>query len=114
MERLNNLSEVINLLLNRGYTLDFDQLTRGEHIENKPPEDFHVDEIFCCREHFDTGDAIYVFAISSERHGFKGILINSDSTETLDLWNAFSKILERLKSCLTHLLSNHELLKQRQ
>jgi hypothetical protein len=121
MESFKNLSEVLSLLLSRGYNIDFDQLARAEkdfypaHLENKPPEDFRVDEIFCCREKFETGDAIYVFAISSRKHHFKGILINGcSSSESLDFWNAFTETLERLKSSLSQLLSNHKLSRERQ
>lgn len=120
MERFRKLSEVIEVLLRRGYTIDFDQLTKGErgfyqaHVANEPPEDFRVDEIFCCREKFDTDKAIYVFAISSKRHHFKGILINGYSGESIDYWHAFAQTLEKLKSSLSQLLSTHELSSERQ
>ena len=119
MEHYKKLSEVIELLLHRGYTIDFDQLTKGDrgfypaHVANEPPEDFHIDEIFCCREKFDTDKAIYVFAISSERHQFKGILINGYSDASIDFWNAFAQTLEKLKSSLSQLLSTHELSSER-
>ena len=120
MERFRKLSEVIESLLRRGYTIDFDQLTKGEigfyqaHVANNPSEDFRVDEIFCCSEKFDTDKAIYVFAISSDSHHFKGILINGYSGESIDFWNAFAQTLEKLKSSLSQLLSTHELSSERQ
>jgi hypothetical protein len=115
MERLKKLSEVISLLLSRGYKIDFGQLTTTRkdsfqtNVENVPPEDFRVDEIFCCREKPESDEAIYVFAISSERYRFKGILINGYNTESLDFWNAFTETLEKLKTSLSELLSTHEL-----
>jgi hypothetical protein len=113
MERFKKFSMVIGLLLSRGYTIDFGQITKAEkdfylsHIENKPPEDFD-NEIFCCREKFEA------FAICCERHHFNGILIVGYDSESLEFWNAFTEILERLKSSLSQLLSTYELSRERQ
>src|SRR5688500_15843075 len=99
MKRFKKFSKGIGLLLSWEYTIDFDQITGAEkyfnlaHIENKPLEDFD-NEIFCCREKFEA------FTIPSEGHHFKGILIGEYGSQSLEFWNAFTEILDRLKSSL--------------
>jgi hypothetical protein len=120
MESFGKLSDVIGLLLSKGYTIDFAQLTKAEkgfyktHVDSKPLEDFRINEIFFCKGKFETDKAIYVFAISSERHRLKRILTNGYSGNSSDFWNSFSQALERLKRSLSQLLSTYELSRERQ
>ena len=108
------LSEVISLLLSRSYTIDFNQLSIDEEQIDDYPSDFLVDEMYCCRERFQSGRNIFVFAISSESLNFKGILISGNVTESVDFWNALTQTLENLKASLSHLLTDGEYSKARQ
>jgi hypothetical protein len=113
MER-RELSEVISQLLQLGYSLDFNTLTeRVERFEDIPAN-FVIDKIFVCTETFTSHKDIYVFAISSKIHHFKGILITGNISESVDFWNDLTHTLENLKSKLSQLLLTHEFSTERQ
>lgn len=101
------LSEIIRILIGRGYTIDFRKLNAcGDETGN---QDFVIDETFCCRERFETGRDIYVFAISSASRDFKGILISGNVSENVDFWNSLSYTLENLKGSLSQFIAGREL-----
>lgn len=106
------LSEIIRILIGRGYTIDFRRLNAcGEASDD---QDFVIDEAFCCQERFETGRDIYVFAISSASRDFKGILISGNVSENVDFWNSLSHTLENLKGSLSQFLAGKELSKKEQ
>lgn len=93
------VSEATNDLAKRGYTTDLELLADEECLMcNKTstrlsPEEFKIDETYRFEGNTDPSDEMIVFAISSEAHNIKGIVINgygvySDS--------ATAKIVERL------------------
>lgn len=74
------VSEAVNDLQRRGYT---DELSLREHCvvcDGKKtelrPEDFHIDEFHRFEGDTDPADESIVYAISSSRHGIKGVLVN--------------------------------------
>lgn len=78
--RMTTLSEVTNLLKERGYTKDLtlksNHLTcDGTEIKLFPGE-FIVDKHYRFEGPSDPGDEAIVFAISSSNHDLKGVLIN--------------------------------------
>lgn len=94
------VSEAINDLAKRGYTVDFSVNVEKECLvcadtpEPLSPEEFVIDETYRFEGETDPGDQMIVYAISSLKHNIKGVVVNaygiySDS--------ATSKIVERLK-----------------
>ncbi|HTN45734.1 MAG TPA: hypothetical protein VL098_05250 [Flavipsychrobacter sp.] len=77
------LSEAVNDLIKRGYTTDFllheekDCLLCKDNSLELSPEDFVIDEVYRFEGMTDPADESIVFAISSEKHGIKGLVINS-------------------------------------
>lgn len=94
------VSEALNDLSKRGYTLDFALLKEGDciycHNENHSlnADEFEIDELYRFEGDTDPGDEMILFALSSKRHDIKGTLLNAfgiyaDSIST--------KIVEKLK-----------------
>ncbi|WP_192823456.1 cupin domain-containing protein [Rufibacter sp. LB8] len=77
---LTTVSEVLQQLKDRGYTTDFNLtdfclVCQGSRIELHP-EEFVVDRHYRFEGISDPGDEAVVYAISSEKHGLKGTLVN--------------------------------------
>lgn len=77
------LSEAVNDLVKRGYNTDFllqeekeCLFCSGNSLELSP-EDFTIDEVYRFEGMTDPADESIVFAISSEKHNVKGLVINS-------------------------------------
>ena len=106
MKRFKTLTEAVSIFVNKGYRIDFDHLSRKKkgfhkpHAGNNPPEDFRIDEIFCCGEGYESNEPIYVFAISSKRHRFKGILMNAYNEEKSWSWSELKHGIEKIKKWL--------------
>ena len=74
------VSAAVNDLQKRGYT---DELTLKEHCivcdgkrTELHPEDFQIDEFHRFEGNSDPADESIVYAISSAKHGIKGVLVN--------------------------------------
>lgn len=77
------LSEAVDDLVRRGYTTDL-LLQEGKEClvcRSSPlelsPGDFIIDEVYRFEGPSDPADESIVFAISSEKYGVKGLVINS-------------------------------------
>lgn len=77
------LSEAVNDLIKRVYTTDFllqeerqCLLCRNDSLELSP-DDFSIDEVHRFEGMTDPADERIVFAVSSEKYGVKGLIINS-------------------------------------
>ncbi|MCY1550680.1 hypothetical protein D9M68_869510 [compost metagenome] len=94
------LSEAVNDLVKRGYTTDFlvhaekDCLLCANNSLELSADEFSIDEIYRFEGMTDPADESIVFAISSEKHGVKGLVINSFGA---DFGYRSSKLVERLK-----------------
>lgn len=92
------VSEALNDLFKRGYTLDFALLQDEDciycHNHSLNAEDFEIDEVYRFEGDTDPGDEMIVFAISSDKHKVKGTLVNAYGMYA-DADN--SKIIEKLK-----------------
>lgn len=82
MEKHNpTLSQVMNRLKKEGYTKEFNLKTdcldcdSGKLIVS--PEDFQIDKFYRFEGHSDPADNSILYAISSEKHNIKGVLINA-------------------------------------
>ncbi|MFZ0489282.1 MAG: phosphoribosylpyrophosphate synthetase [Salegentibacter sp.] len=77
------VSEAINDLSRRGYTTNFsilkdrDRLICGQTSIELTPEEFEIDEIYRFEGNTDPGDEMIVFAIASNQHDLKGVLVNA-------------------------------------
>ncbi len=77
---LTTLSEILNKLKEEGYTMDFNLkqnclVCQGNALEVHP-DDFQIDRHFRFEGQSDPDDQAIVYAISSEKHGLKGVLVN--------------------------------------
>lgn len=80
MHSYSTLSEAVNDLQRRGYS---DDLQLGGHCvvcsmkgKTLDPAEFHIDELHRFEGNSDPEDQSIVYAISSEKHDVKGILVN--------------------------------------
>ena len=85
--RYDTVSEAVDDLVRRGYTTDFllqegqECLLCRDHSLELSPEEFSIDEVYRFEGMTDPADESIVFAISSEKHGVKGLIINSFGAE---------------------------------
>ena len=98
MESYDTLTEAINALKAQGYTEDFNLKQnclecRDGHYKIFHDE-FHIDKQFRFDDNEDPGDQAVLYAISSNKHNLKGILINSVGIYTEPITN---EMLNKLK-----------------
>lgn len=98
---MTTLSEVTNLLKKRGYTIEFnlkhDHLEcLGDHLKILPGE-FIVDKHYRFEGVSDPGDEAIVFAISSEKHNLKGVLIDGYGISSEGISVEMIKALDEVK-----------------
>ncbi len=81
MKNYQTMSEAVNDLIKRGYTHDFnleeDHLLCAVDGCHLMPDEFEIDEVYRFEGANDPGDSNIVYAISSEKHKRKGILVNA-------------------------------------
>lgn len=74
------LSQITNLLKERGYTIDFNLkqncLECGGNLLKIFPGEFVVDKHYRFEGPSDPGDEAIVYAISSPKYNLKGVLVN--------------------------------------
>lgn len=74
------LSETMARLKAEGYTEDFNLGFDCVHCREKQleilPEDFHVDKFYRFEGESNPDDSAILYAISSGKHGVKGVLVN--------------------------------------
>ena len=75
------LSETLRDLKAKGYTEDFNLKDDCIDCSNGnlriSPSDFHIDQYFRFEGNTDPGDGAILYAISSEKYGVKGVLVNA-------------------------------------
>ena len=81
MKNYETLTEAISDLNKRGYTLNFnlndDCIECAEPNIRLHPEEFEIDEIHRFQQMSDVDDETILYAISSPKHGLKGLLVNA-------------------------------------
>ncbi len=98
------LSEAVNDLIRRGYTTDFlmlkekDCLVCNSNSLELSPEEFAIDEVYRFEGMTDPADESVVFAISSDKHNIKGLVINSYGA---DFGYRSSRLVEHLRRHLS-------------
>ena len=98
MSTMTTLSEVLNTLKARGYTVDFNLgenclICNGDFLKIHP-EDFVVDKYYRFEGASDPEDEAIVYAISSARHNLKGTLINGYGIYSDPLTDEMTKALD--------------------
>lgn len=80
MKYYETVSAAVNGLQERGYNLNFnlegDCLHCAENELKLYPQDFHIDEMHRFEGDTDPADEAVVYAVSSEKHHSKGILVD--------------------------------------
>ncbi|WP_452224430.1 phosphoribosylpyrophosphate synthetase [Lacinutrix chionoecetis] len=77
------VTEAMADLRKRGYTIDFSILTTNESLISHQtatelsPADFEIDHFYRFEGNSDPGDAMIVYAISSNKNNSKGIVVNA-------------------------------------
>lgn len=77
------LSEAVNDLQKRGYTTDFliseekDCFLCKQGTLELSPDEFCIDEVYRFEGMTDPGDESILYAVSSDKHNLKGLIINS-------------------------------------
>lgn len=98
MENYENLIEAINGLKEQGYTEDFNLKQNCIECRNGEykifHDEFHIDKSFRFDANTDPSDESIIYAISSEKHQLKGILVNGYGTSSEPMTN---EMLEKLK-----------------
>jgi len=97
MHSYDTVSEAVNDLKKRGYTIDFN-LEEGKIVCNKTPlvlqpKEFEITEVYRFEGDTDPADEAVVYAIES-KHGQKGVLVNGygPSADTMS-----DELVEKLK-----------------
>jgi hypothetical protein len=77
---MSTMSQVMDELRQRGYLKDFNLSSDCIYCNNGAdclfPEDFHIDRVYRFEGESDPSDEAILYAISSEKHGLKGLLVN--------------------------------------
>jgi quercetin dioxygenase-like cupin family protein len=98
-ENYGTLSETVNSLVQAGYTLDFNihQECLICHHNNTvlSPDEFQIDMVYRFEGATNPDDESIVYAISSAKHGVKGILVNGYGISADE---ASSKLVEKLQT----------------
>jgi hypothetical protein len=83
MKVYDTLSEAVNDLTKKGYTLNFnlkyDCLHCAENNINLYPDDFIIDQVHRFQEMSDIDNESILYAISSKKNNMKGLLVNAYS-----------------------------------
>jgi hypothetical protein len=101
MNTMTTLSEVTNLLKERGYTIDFnlkqDCIECSGNLLQIFPEEFLVDKHYRFEGPSDPSDEAIVYAISSPKHNLKGVLVNGYGISSNSTSNEMIKALHKKK-----------------
>ena len=80
MDTMDTMSEVINKLRGQGYTEDLNMQQNSLECRNGDfriyHDEFVIDKVYRFEGESDPADEATVYAISSSKHGIKGILVN--------------------------------------
>ncbi len=95
MSNTTTLSEKLNELISKGYTEDFNLSEDCRSSTLKIfPSDFQIDEYYRFEGQSDPGDSAILYAISSNKHSVKGVLVNGYGVYSDTLTD---EMLEKLK-----------------
>ena len=97
MESYDNLVEGINALKEQGYVEDFNLKKYCLECQDGKfqvlPDEFEIDKFFRFEGDSNPDDSSILYAISSEKHGLKGILVNAYGIYSQDIADEMLKKL---------------------
>jgi len=97
MYAYDTLSEAVNGLKQRGYTIDFnieaDKLVCNKTPVSLAPDEFEITETYRFEGNTDPADEAVVYAIAG-KHGQKGILVNAYGPDSNPVGDALVKKLK--------------------
>ena len=97
MYSYDTLSEAVNGLKQRGYTIDFniaaDKLVCNSMPISLSPDEFEIAELYRFEGNTDPADEAVVYAIES-KHGHKGLLVNGYGPDADSVGDALVKKLK--------------------
>ncbi|MEJ7626895.1 MAG: phosphoribosylpyrophosphate synthetase [Ferruginibacter sp.] len=102
MNTMTTLSEITNLLKERGYTIDFN--LKGNYLECSGnllkifPGEFIIDKHYRFEGPSDPGDEAIVYAISSPKYNLKGVLVNGYGISSDGITDEMIKALDENKA----------------
>ena len=98
MYTYDTVSEAINELRNRGYSIDFNLTANAiiNHKEKFNPEEFEIVETYRFEGDTDPGDEAVVYAIGS-KSGLKGVLVSGYGASAVGPGAQFAKMLKMKK-----------------
>jgi hypothetical protein len=98
MKDFTTLASAIEALRAEGYTEDFNLQQNCLVCRNGQfkvfHDEFHIDKAYRFDENTDPGDQSILYAISSNKHGLKGLLVNGYGIYTEDVTN---EMMEKLR-----------------
>ncbi len=101
MNTMTTLSEITNLLKERGYDIDFNLkencLECSGNFLQLFPGDFIVDKHYRFEGLSDPADEAIVYAISSEKYNLKGVLVNGYGISSDKIADEMIKALDEKK-----------------
>ena len=98
MEPMTTLSEITNMLKEKGYNIDFNLKESciecgGNYLQIFPGE-FIIDKHYCFEGISDPADEAIVYAISSPKYNLKGVLVNGYGISSDKIINEMIKALD--------------------
>ncbi|MEJ7827642.1 MAG: phosphoribosylpyrophosphate synthetase [Segetibacter sp.] len=98
MNTMTTLSEIINLLKERGYTIDLNLkrncLECGDNLLKIFPGEFIIDKHYRFEGLSDPADEAMVYAISSPKYNLKGVLVNGYGISSDSITDEMIKALD--------------------
>jgi len=98
MHNYDTVTEAVNDLVKRGYTYNFnlseDCIECKTHDLKLNADEFKIDEYYRFEGDTDPADETIVYAISSDKHKLKGVLVNAFGVYSDSVSN---KLVEKLK-----------------
>lgn len=98
---MTTLSEVTNVLKERGYTADLSLRTTHilceDNSKKLSPNEFTVDKHYRFEGSSDPGDEAIVFAISCPKYNLKGVLVNGYGVSSEGISDEMIKALDEKK-----------------
>lgn len=102
MNTMTTLSEITNLLKEKGYTIDFNlkgnYLECGGNLLKMFPGEFIIDKHYRFEGPSDPGDEAIVYAISSPKYNLKGVLVNGYGISSDGITDEMIKALDENKA----------------
>lgn len=101
MDTMTTLSEITNLLKERGYNIDFNLrencIECSGNLLQLLPGEFVVDKHYRFEGISDPGDEAIVYAISSPKYNLKGVLVNGYGISSEKITGEMVKALDEKK-----------------